>query len=428
MRSQISPANLLVIILSDLCRLSTLSYDNNMRPDNQLPSTLRNAIQYGPWGRTQQQWAKHFYRKGNTTKALRMNALLTPSTVNSQNKKRFLRCLKTLLEINPITTLDLSNNDLSTSINDISALLADRPSLLVLNVSNCQLTTLNFSIARMRRAIPELRCLHLEGNKLDVCLQRDDNDEMTDTEEMFGAQKKHHTRVMRNLLHLGGFQHLDILNLSNTGLQFLGKRLVILSWVLARYTRLSRFYVCRNGLSPVKCASVIAGFDELRSSDKRHVLRISVGLDNQKTKSLEQRLDIWNQKRTAENQDQAVVCLGMFSKHERDIGVANLDAGENYFTNHYRGPNVEEILKENQVDDVLCAIGKAASLLVDKKDETDQVGHIKSYDSGKENAPHLSNKTNLCSMFPIEVAHHVSQYMGSNKCPIKLVKTPLGSL
>jgi hypothetical protein len=398
-----------------------------MQPDNQLPSTLRIAIQHGPWGHAQKQWAEHTYGDGNTTKALRMNALLTQSTTNPQSRIRFLSCLRTLLELNPITTLDLSNNDLSTLINDIFDLLAVKPSLQVLNVSNCQLTTLNFSIARMRRVIPELRYLHLEGNKLDTCLEHDDNDEMTDTEEALSPQEKQHTRVMRNLLHLGGFQYLNILNLSNTGLQFLGKRLFILSWVLARYTRLSRFYVCRNGLSPVKCASVIAGFDELRSSNKRHILRISVGLDKQKTKSLEQRLDIWNQKRTAENQDRAVICLGMFSKHERDIGVANLDAGENYFTDQFRGPNVDEILTENQVDDVLCAIGKAASMLIDKKDEAGHVGHTKSYDSGKKNALQSSQKTNLCNMFPVEIAHHVSQFMGLNKCPIKLIKTPQGS-
>ena len=398
-----------------------------------LPPALCNAIRDGPLDESiHRDWVLSWFSAVGQPTIIQMGSILYPNTPTPEQRKRWLLCLKLVLQFDSIHTLDLSGNNLENLISATLDLLPNRPSIRSISLSNCCLTTSNLDLSRVREVLPNLRQISLEGNNLSIGL-RTVGDDMTDTEEVMSYERADLPSILKNLLHLGGLRLLEVLNLSKTGLQCMGKKLAILSWVLARYTPIRAVNLSKNGLSQKKSAFIIAGFDELQAVSKSHVLRLTLGLDVEKSRDLQKRLDRWNHERMHENQDRALVRLGLFGKEERIRAKTDLANTSCFFERPFKGPDVKEILGR-QLESLSAHVKlKARQILNPRKyrmncenieinDENQVQTHTQSANIETEKQSLHSNGTHI-SHLTYELSHHVSQYIGGNKCRIVLMKT-----
>lgn len=398
-----------------------------------LPQALCDAIKNGPLDEAiHRDWVLSWFANRSRPTAIEMRGILYPDKPSTEQQKRWLLCLKILLEFGTIRAVDLSSNQLTSMMSAVLDLFANRSSIRNLDLSNCGLTTSNLDLGRVREMLPNLQQISLAGNNLSIGLQTVDDD-MTDTEEVMRSGRADISSILRNLLHLGGLRLLEVLDLSKTGLQCMGKKLSILSWVLARYTPIRAVNLSRNGFSQKKSTFIIAGFDELQAASKKHVLRLTLDLDAEKSRDLERRLDAWNRARMHENQDRAVVRLGLFSKEERVRAKTDLSNVNCIFDGPFKGPDVRGIIDHQQKSISARIKQKAGQILNPKKyriNVSDSCQNDENHD--QVNSQQINTQLVKTTIHPnhaqinqlaYELTHQISGYVGGNKCQIKLTNT-----
>lgn len=381
----------------------------------QLPPALKDAIILGELQYPQgAQWVKDLLDESHIEDETPSLSNLFDEIEQSEGaRESLLDCLSIFIALGRGQEIDISKND----IKEIASVTMQRLSninIISLNLSECGLTSENFKIKWLLEHAPNLQVINISKNDLS---NTDVFDEMTDGEEEVGRHKVDRRAILKNVLQLGRLKQLTCLDISKTNIGYLERKLAALTYYLARHTKISHLNISGNGLRQKTCAYVIVGFDEL-SNGSNHVLTIVLGLKKQALKNIQSRLKHWNQIREQENQDQAIARLSLFSKRERQSGVATLKCNDEQSAHQ---PVPEFKYSENKIQDILNTVkGRVKCFLSPKKHcltKDSRQTSIQSASLSKRRRLSPNNPFNTLSSDSCSV---ISQFIGDGKCQVRV--------
>ena len=381
----------------------------------QLPPALKEAIIFGELKYPRDtQWVKGLldanHPEGHTPS---LSSLFEDIEQNEESEKSLLNCLSILAILGRNDSIDISKNNIEGMVRPTVEHLSSTY-IISLNLSECGLTSENFKIKWLLEHTPNLEVINISKNDLS---STDIFDEMTDGEEDVGRHKVDRRAILINILPLGRLKQLKHLDISKTNIGYLEKKLAALTYHLSQHTNIAHLNISGNGLRQKACAYVIVGFDEL-SNGPNHLLTIVLGLKKQALKNIQSRLIQWNQMRERENQDQAIARLSLFSKRERQAGIATLRCDDKQEANK---PAPDFKYSDAKIQDILNTIKDKVKLFMTpkkhKQKENQRPTGVSSESLNKRRKLNQNNPFNTLSSDSCSV---ISQFIGDGTCHVRV--------